>query len=53
MLERYVSLVSSKIYLVFLSFFLEGAELDLLHGGQAVRTLQKSVIEKFIIIFWL
>ena len=33
--------------------FLEGAKSDLLHGGQAVRTLQKSVIEKFTIISWL
>ena len=33
--------------------FVEGAELDLLHGGQAVRTLQKSVIEKFTIISWI
>ena len=52
-LERYVSLVSRNNLPCIFIIFLEGAALDLLHGGQPVRTLQKSVIEQFTIISWL
>ena len=33
--------------------FLEGAAPKLLHEGQTVRTLQKMLIDKFTIFFWL
>ena len=33
--------------------FLEGAAYKLLHEGQTSRTLQKMLIEKFTIFFWL
>ena len=51
-LERYLSLVSNKIYFVFYHI-LEGAASDLVYGDRAVKTLQKSVIEKFTILSWL
>ena len=33
--------------------FLEGAISKLLHKGWTIKTLQKTLIEKFIIFFWI
>ena len=48
----YESSFEQNLSCIFI-IFLEGAASDLLYGGRAARTLQKSVIEKFTIISWL
>ena len=52
-LESYLSLVSKKKLPCIFIIFLEGAASKLLYGGRAARTLQKTLIEKFTIFFWL
>ena len=41
-----------KLPCIFI-IFLEGAAPKLLHEGRTARTLQKTLIEKFTIFFWL
>ena len=41
-----------KLPAIFI-IFLEGSAPKLLHEGRTTRTLQKTLIEKFTIFFWL